>query len=243
MDAVTLATAPDGPRSGAVTVFRLIQAVIAVVIGACLIVQIALILSGGADANSVDAEDATPILERLRRLFSYFTVQSNLLVLVTAAVLARDPWHDGRVWRVVRFDALLGILITGIVYALVLAPQAHLEGVALAINVGLHYVSPWLTVAAWLVFGPRAQLGWRTVIAGFIWPLAWIGYTFLQGALTEWYPYPFLDVTELGLGAALRNAGLILLLGAGFAVVFQWLDDRLPSLLRTGSKGGLTFGR
>jgi hypothetical protein len=212
-----------------------IQAVIAIVIAACLLVQIALILTGGADANSGDSGEAVPVLERLRRLFSYFTVQSNLLVLLTAAMLVRDPWQDGRLWRVLRFDALLGILITGLVYHLVLAPQVHLEGLALVITIGVHYVSPWLTVGAWLLFGPRPALGWPTVVAGFIWPLGWIGYTFIQGAITGWYPYPFLDASELGLAGALGGAGLVLLIGAGFAVVFQWLDDRLPSLLRSAS--------
>jgi hypothetical protein len=237
MAAVTSPSASDTHRSGAMTVFRLVQALIALIIAACVVVQLALILTGGADANSGDSGTATPVVDRLVRLFSYFTIQSNLLVLVTAAVLAIDPWRDGPIWRVVRFDALLGILITGLVYDLILAPQVHLEGVAQLLTVGLHYVSPWLTIGAWLVFGPRPRFGRRTVVAGFVWPLAWIGYTFVHGALTDWYPYPFLDVTELGLAEALRNAGLVLLVGAAFAIVFQALDDRLPGLLRRTPQG------
>ncbi|MFD4192332.1 hypothetical protein [Amycolatopsis thermoflava] len=36
------------------------------------------------------------------------------------------PTSDGPVWRVAQLGALLGILITGLVFAIVLAPQVHL---------------------------------------------------------------------------------------------------------------------
>lgn len=93
-----------------------------------------------------------------------------------------------------------------------LAPQVHLTGAALAATIGFHYISPWATIAAWLLFGPRPRISWSTVAGAFVWPLAWLGYIFTQGAFTDWYPYPFLDVTELSLGAAIRNAGLVVVL-------------------------------
>ena len=39
---------------------------------------------------------------RLGRFFSYFTIQSNLLVAVATVLLARDPARDGAGWRVLR---------------------------------------------------------------------------------------------------------------------------------------------
>ncbi|GAB3566812.1 hypothetical protein GCM10027445_14250 [Amycolatopsis endophytica] len=50
--------------------------------------------------------------------------------------LARRPDFGGPLWRVVRLDALLGILITGLVYAIVPAPQVHLTGAALVATIG-----------------------------------------------------------------------------------------------------------
>lgn len=105
--------------SGAVTVSRWWHGLIAAVIVASLVIQLALIVSGGADANSGD--------------------------------VGESPGHDGRVWRVVRLDSLLGIVITGLVFAIVLAPKVHLTGAALAATIGFHYVSPWATLAAWLL--------------------------------------------------------------------------------------------
>ncbi|WP_370962333.1 Pr6Pr family membrane protein [Amycolatopsis sp. cg9] len=203
---------------------------IAAVIFASLVIQLALLFTGGADANSGQAGTSLSIGVRLWRLFSYFTIESNLFVLAVAIVLTVRPLADGRVWRVVRLDSLLGILITGLVYAIVLAPQVHLTGAALVATIGLHYVSPWAAVPAWLLFGPRPRLTWGTVAWAFAWPLLWLGYIFVQGAFTHWYPYPFLDAGKLGLGTAVRNALLVVVIAVVFAALFKLLDRKLKPL-------------
>ena len=214
------------------TVSRCWHGLIAVVIVAALVIQIVLIFTGGADANSGQTGGSTSVAVRLWRLFSFFTIQSNLVVLATALVLTWRPTFDGRVWRVVRLDALLGILITGLVYAIVLAPQVHLTGSALVATIGFHYIAPWATVAAWLLFGPRPRISWGTVAAAFGWPVLWLIYIFGQGAFTDWYPYPFLDVTTIGFGTALRNAALVVALAVAMAGLVKLLDHRLPTLPR-----------
>lgn len=65
----------------------------------------------------------------------------------------------------------------------------------------------------------------------FILPIAWLFYIFIQGAFTHWYPYPFLDVTKIGLGAALFNAVLVLVVAAVLAVIFKLIDAKIPSVL------------
>jgi hypothetical protein len=202
---------------------------------AALVIQLVLIFTGGADANSGQSGGSTGV--RLWRLFSFFTIQSNLVVLATAAILAWRPNFDGRVWRVVRLDALLGILITGLVFAIVLAPQVHLTGAALVATIGFHYIAPWATLAAWLIFGPRPRFSWGTVAAAFIWPLLWLIYIFTQGAFTHWYPYPFLDATKLGFGEALRNALLVVALALVCAALFKLVDNRLAAPLRETPDG------
>jgi hypothetical protein len=45
---------------------------------------------------------------KLVRFISYFTIESNLLVMVVAATLAIDPERDGRWWRVLRLNVAAG---------------------------------------------------------------------------------------------------------------------------------------
>ena len=212
------------------TLSRWWHGVLALVVFGSLMLQLVLLFTGGTDANS--GQTGGPIGERLLRFFSYFTIESNLFVLAAAAVLALRPAMDGPVWRVVRLDALLGIVITGLVYATILAPKLHLTGGALVATIGLHYIAPVMTLVGWLLFGPRPRITWQTVVAAFVWPVLWLVYTFAHGALTDWYPYPFLDVTAIGLGVALRNAVVVVVLGVVLAAGFRFLDRRMAAVPR-----------
>jgi hypothetical protein len=222
---MTTAVRPTARHTGS----QVWHGVLAAVIAASLITQLVLIFTGGADVNTTDTDQVT-LGVRLVRLFSYFTIQSNLFVLVVAITLAVRPARDGRGWRVARLDALLGITITGLVFAILLAPLVHPVGVAWWVNLGFHRLSPVLAVLGWLLFGPRPRIDWATLAkALLIWPVLWIAYTFVHGAITDWYPYPFLDATELGFGTALRNALLVLVLAAVLAVAAKALDGKLKA--------------
>ncbi|MCS5721804.1 Pr6Pr family membrane protein [Herbiconiux sp. CPCC 203407] len=204
---------------------------IAVVVGAALVIQLVLVFTNGQDVNSFQPTTSQSLGERLINLFSYFTIQSNLFVLGTSIALAVSIGRDGRVWRVVRLDALLGIIITGLVYDFVLAGLVHPAGWALAATIGFHYISPWATLLGWLIFGPRPRMSWRVMALAFLWPLAWLVLTFVRGALTGWYPYPFLDVDLIGLADSLRNSAVILLVAVAIAAILTLLDKHLPALV------------
>lgn len=214
---------------------RIVHLVLAVIVLASLIAQIVLVVTGGADANSGRTDADLSVGARLVRLFSYFTIDSNLIVLVVAILLVVKPDRDGGLWRVARLDSLLSIVITGLVYAIVLAPMVHLSGVALWVTIGLHYISPWLTLAAWLLLGPRPRITWPTVGYAFIWPACWIGYTFARGAVSGWYPYPFLNADDLGYLAAIRNTALVLVVAGIVALMLKLIDNHVPALGRVAA--------
>jgi hypothetical protein len=210
--------------------------VLALVVLAAVVTQVVLLLGGGADANSGRAAGSTTT--GLVRFAGYFTVQSNLLVLIAAVSLALDPGRDGGFWRVLRLDALLGITVTGLVFGAVLAPVLHHSGIDWWINAGLHYVSPVMAFLGWTVFGPRPRVDRRTLAWAFVWPVGWVVGTMVRGAVVDWYPYPFLDVGEIGYPLALRNTGLVVVLAVLLLALFRWLDRRLPASPALTSGGG-----
>ena len=204
---------------------RVVHAATALVAAAALVLQLVLVVNG----SSVLAEgEVPPMLTRLGRLVSYFTIQSNLLVAVTAAQLARDPLRDGRWWRPVRAAALVGITVTGLVHVTLLRPLLDLAGASWVADKMLHMVVPVLAVVGWLVAGPRPRAPWRDAVWALAWPVAWLGWTLAVGAVTGWYPYPFLDVGAEGAASVAVTCVGVTLLFLALAAVLARLDRRMP---------------
>jgi hypothetical protein len=153
---------------------------------------------------------------RVANMFTYFTIDSNLLVALTAAALALGLARATGPFPVLWLDALVGIIVTGIVYQVALAGLYNPSGLALFADTMLHKVSPTVFVLGWLIFGPRGALTWRTVWFSTIYPLAWLAFTLVRGAFTGYYPYPFLDAGEHGYGSVTINC---LVIGAFFVAL------------------------
>ena len=187
---------------------------------AALVLQLVLVVNG--DAILVD-HDPPNLLHRLLRFVAYFTVESNILVLVTTARLARDPAHDGPRWRVVRIAAVSGITVTGLVHWFLLRPLLHLDGADLVADKLLHLAVPLLAVVGWLLFGPRPRVEWPACLRAAGWPVVWLVVMLGSGALTGWYPYPFLDHREQGWGhVVVVCIGVFVLFFALFAAMREY---------------------
>ena len=187
-------------------------------------------VSSSPPGHEVGTLAGAALLGRLLRVVSFFTIQSNTLVGVVALQLARRPARDGRGWRVLRLAALLGITVTGIVYSAVLAATHDPDGWReVTANALLHYVVPVMAVVGWVVFGPRPRIGLRTGLLAMIWPVLWLGYTLLHGAVSSWYPYPFVDVAEHGYPTVLLYCLGVTVVFAVVALIYAGLDRVLPS--------------
>jgi uncharacterized membrane protein len=172
--------------------WHLLTALVALV---ALVLQLVLVIDGGRVLEEAHPPSMTL---RLLRFVAYFTIQSNALVLVTTAVLVRDPAYDGPRWRVLRCAAMTGIIVTGLVHWFLLRPLLHLHGADYVADKLLHLVVPILAVIGWSAFGPRPRMTWTDSLRATTWPLAWLVVILGQGGATGWYPYPFLDHREHG---------------------------------------------
>lgn len=172
----------------------------------------------------------------LANTFSYFTIQSNVLVLITSAILAVKPTVSGTWWRILRLAALTGITVTGIVYSLILARYVHLTGVASLYNQVFHHIMPIATVIGFLWVEPRLRLRWRDM-AFLGWPVAWLVYTMLRGAIARpeftgfgeapsHYPYEFLDINRIPLTEVVVAIIIIAVLLSAIGAAYIGLDRR-----------------
>jgi len=207
------------------------HALIAVLVLVAMIVQVIIVvrLPGGSGSYTAGVVGGSSLTERLIRLVSFFTIQSNVLSGVVSAQLALNPNRDGECWRILRLMSLFGITITGIVYATVLAPVHEPKaGAETFVNTIVHYLVPILMVLGWLLFGPRPRITRNTVLFSLLFPVVWLVYTLIRGAIWKWYPYPFLDVPTHGYARVVVNSIGVTLVFAVVAGLFAFGDRKLP---------------
>ncbi|KRF34852.1 Pr6Pr family membrane protein [Nocardioides sp. Soil805] len=203
--------------------------VTAVVATGAVLFQLVLVWHGNAVLDDVEP----PALgERLVRFIGYFTILSNILVAVVTWTLALARDGDDTGWRVLRLTSLVGITVTGVVHWFLLRPILDLSGADYLADKLLHVVVPLLAVVGWVAFGPRGRVRGRDVLAALVFPVAWLAYTLVRGAVTGFYPYPFLDVDDQGYAAvAVACLGIAVLFVALAAAAWK-LDDRLGRTLQ-----------
>jgi hypothetical protein len=148
------------------------------------------------------------------KFFSFFTILINILAAATLlAPLIAPQSSAGRFFArpSVRTAVTGYIIMVGAVYYLLLSDLSQRQGWPMYFERMLHYVTPPLFVLDWLAFVPKQDLNWRVGLRAMGFPLAYLVWTLAHGAATGWYPYPFIDVAELGYPRALANiAGLVL---------------------------------
>ncbi len=213
-------------RSGLGRYWHLVTLAVAVV---ALVLQLVLIMQGQTVIDTDAVLAATP--ERVRRFFSYFTIQSNLLVAVSMALLLTGRTHT-QLFRVLRLASLIGITVTGVVAAVALPPSPSYTPLNLLCDRLLHIVVPVLTFVGWVVFGPRGFVRKGDLLPALIWPILWLVATLGLAPLTHWYPYPFLNVDTLGWPSVILACLVIAVLFLALAGLALWADRRLPGAHR-----------
>lgn len=168
-----------------------------------------------------------PAAARAANTFAFFTIQSNLLVGLAVLLLAMRADRSSTAFSVLRLSGLVAITVTGLVFHAVLAQTLDLKSWDAVGNELVHTVVPVMAVVGWLLIGPRRLVSARIAWLSLIFPIGWLAFTLIRGASAHWYPYPFINVTQLGYGGAAFNCIWVALLMLGLAAGATVLDDRI----------------
>lgn len=155
----------------------------------------------------------TSIPETMIRFFSFFTILSNIIVAVSLSVQIISPDSvAGKFWAAAKTQAAVTvyILVVGIVYNAVLRFLWAPTGLQRYTDELLHTVIPLLFVLCWMLYAPKANLTWRNAGSWLWFPFIYLVYTMIRGALTNYYPYPFLDAYNNGYTKVLVSSAVIL---------------------------------
>ncbi|GAU71067.1 hypothetical protein SSP35_26_00390 [Streptomyces sp. NBRC 110611] len=181
----------------------------------------------------------------LGRLFSYFTIQSNILLAVVFACSAHRAW-TGRPALSPRVTgaALLYICITGLVFHFVLSNDAsgfsmtsHRTALETVASQLLHTATPLAAVLDWLVLTAPGTFLFRDAWQWLAYPVLYLPFALIRGALLApgtdgRYPYPFLDVDLRGYAGIATHAVVFALAFYLLALALVVLDRICPRLGR-----------
>jgi len=183
-------------------------------------------------AEAEGAFGGTP-LARALNIFAFFTIQSNVLVGITAGLLAVNPDRSAPWFAWLRLTSLVAITVTMVVFHVVLSRLLDLDSWAQAANQLEHTVVPVLAIAGWAAFGPRGLISARTTRLALVFPLLYVAFTMIRGPLaSNFYHYPFVDVAALGYARVAGNAFWVALLFVAVAAGAGALDRHLDRAAR-----------
>lgn len=173
------------------------------------------------------------VVDGLARMSSYLT---NLTVLLTAlcftcvATRARNP--VARFFRepTVVTAVVVYIVFVGIAYNALLRYLWTPSGYRALVNESLHTVVPALAALYWFLFVPRFHLSLRRCLLWLVYPLSYLLVTLWRGSLSDFYPYPFINVAELGYERVLINATALVVAFVVLMGVFLVINHRREDL-------------
>jgi len=158
-------------------------------------------------------------------LFTYYTIQTNLLLLILC-LWSNLSERLSRFYHWLRTGATMYILVTGLGYHFMLSATHYPKGMDSVANLLLHYIVPLLALITWGLYMRIYLLEWWMPFTWLLYPILYIGSSLIRGRNSGYYPYWFLNpvaVDPTGVGSYLR-LGLYMLgmagafIGLGFIV-------------------------
>ena len=152
----------------------------------------------------------TDVQEAIVRFFSFFTILTNTLVALffTSKITRKMNIFNkhGALTSITTF-----ILIVGLVYQLVLRATWNPTGLQLIIDELLHTIIPIYVFMYWLRYAKSNNFKIKYILPWLAYPILYIVYIMIRGNLSGFYPYPFLNVSKIGLQQSIINISVILI--------------------------------
>ena len=126
-----------------------------------------------------------------------------------------------------RTAILTYIIIVAVIYHYLLAKLWNPQGwefIAVTIE---HVVKPALYKIDWVLFVTKGTVRWKPAFMWLGYPIAYAVYSLIHGAVTGFYPYPFINVGELSYDKMFLNMGVLVLVFFGLGLALIGIDHRM----------------
>ncbi|WP_406843046.1 Pr6Pr family membrane protein [Flavobacterium soyae] len=166
----------------------------------------------------------------IANFFSYFTILSNLLIalsLTFSIFLPKTKIGEFFSSLSVQTAIALYIFIVALVYNTVLRGILIVTGWRLIADNILHVLNPVLYILYWLRYSEKEKLSWKDGVYWAIFPFFYLIYSLIRGVITNWYPYPFLNVVQIGYKTVLMNVGVMIIVFFIIGLLLIILNNKL----------------
>lgn len=182
--------------------------------------------------------------------YVHFTNLSNYLCAIFMVLELRDTAKKNidsyvTTYPVVKFVALLSILLTFIIYNFVLAKSRDIKDSFVVASVTLHMILPLMFTFDYILFYEHGKVKWYYPILSTIFPLLYAVFIYIHAAIRNFdssiyypgrndpfiYPYFFLNLDKYGVVGVAKYIVIILIVFVVFGYIIVMIDKLLGKVI------------
>ncbi|MFG0631718.1 Pr6Pr family membrane protein [Pseudomonas sp. xss_2] len=172
-------------------------------------------------------QEQASLIGGLINVFGFFTVLTNTLVASVLSYAAFGHPSAAKRWFLspaVSSGIAASIALVALAYSLLLRHLWHPQGWQWLADELLHDLMPLLFVVYWWRVVPKGSLRFWHLGLWSLYPALYFAFALWRGHEIGVYPYPFIDVAELGYAQVLVNALAVLAGFWGIGLLILGLD-------------------
>lgn len=166
------------------------------------------------------------IVETLIRYFTFFTILSNILV---AFVFTAESLQSNLLMFFAKSNTQVAIavyiFVVGFVYNTILRFIWQPKGWDKVADELLHLVIPIVYILFWYFKFSKQTINYKSIFDWLLFPMIYIIVVMIRGYFSNYYPYPFLNVSDLGFAKVLYNAIYMTLFFVIVSYVFYQINN------------------
>ncbi|MBN8642715.1 MAG: Pr6Pr family membrane protein [Flavobacteriales bacterium] len=155
----------------------------------------------------------TSVIEAVFRFFTFFTILTNILVAIVFTALWLKPKNKFSFFT--RFNTISAtavyIFVVGFVYNTVLRFIWEPQGLQRIVDEMLHLIIPIVFITYWMYNIKSNSIQWKSIFNWLMYPMIYLVVILIRGHFADYYPYPFVNVLELGYSKVILNSLLLTL--------------------------------
>lgn len=167
----------------------------------------------------------TSVIEAMLRYFTFFTILTNILVAVVFTVVAfqwKNKWSFFTKPNTQTATAVY-IFVVGFVYNVILRFLWQPQGVQRVVDESLHLIIPIIYIVYWYFSVRTSAISYKLIWNWLMYPMVYLVVVMIRGYFSNYYPYPFINVVELGYQKVILNSILLTLFFGLVSIVFVWI--------------------